>query len=125
MKNKNIVFIAIGVVIIFAIGYFVLKNKNTPGAYDAFAQCISDSGATFYGAFWCSACKSQKQAFGTSEKYLPYTECSTPDSRSQLQICKDADIMSYPTWEFADGLREVGALPLELLSEKTGCSITQ
>jgi hypothetical protein len=37
--------------------------NNSP-KYVEFAQCLSDKGAVFYGAFWCTHCKSQKQMFG-------------------------------------------------------------
>jgi hypothetical protein len=34
-----------------------------PGPFDEFAQCITDSGAVFYGTEWCSHCKNQKALF--------------------------------------------------------------
>lgn len=100
-------------------------GENQPGKLDTFAQCVTDNGATFYGAFWCPHCADQKRMFGTSERLLNYVECSTPDRQNQTQACVDAGIQSYPTWEFADGSRETGALPLTLLSEKTGCELPE
>ena len=67
---------------------------------DEFAKCIADSGAKFYGAFWCSHCKDQKDLFGDSAQYLPYVECSTPDGNNQLPVCADEGIKIYPTWRF-------------------------
>jgi len=90
---------------------------------DDFAKCLENNGVKFYGAFWCNHCQSQKALFGNSKKYIPYIECSTPNSSGQLDICKDAKIKGYPTWEFADGLRQEGELSLEVLSEKSGCSL--
>ena len=52
---------------------------------------------------------------------MPYVECSTPDAAGQTQICKDKNIASYPTWEFADGTRLNGEIPLVQLAEKTSC----
>ncbi len=102
------------------ISYFLL-----PGRLDGFAQCVTDRGATFYGAFWCPHCKEQKQLFGKSAGNLPYVECSTPDGQNQQQICKDAGIQGYPTWVFEDGERETKTLTPTELAEKTGCELPQ
>ena len=60
---------------------------------DAFAKCLTEKGLTFYGAEWCSHCKSQKELFGDSLKYIKYVEC--PDN---IQICIDKGVQGYPTW---------------------------
>lgn len=93
------------------------------GMYIGFAQCIKASGATFYGAFWCPHCQNEKKLFGDAEQSLPYVECSTPDGRNQLQVCKDASIQSYPTWIFKDGSRLTGEVPFDQLTQKTGCAL--
>ncbi len=94
---------------------------------EAFAGCISGSGAKFYGAFWCAHCQEQKALFKTffetAEKDLPYVECSTPDSNGQLQICIDETIKAYPTWKFADGSVHRGLATLQELADKTGCQL--
>jgi hypothetical protein len=72
------------------------------GKYDTFATCLKDSGATFFGAFWCPHCQNTKKLFGSSQKLLPYEECSTANGQGQLQVCIDKQISSYPTWEFAN-----------------------
>lgn len=100
-------------------------GESKPSILDEFAQCISDSGAKFYGAFWCPHCNDQKKLFGSSVKNLPYIECSTPDGNSQLQECRDAEIQSYPTWEFADGTRQGGVISLQELSEITNCQLPE
>jgi thiol-disulfide isomerase/thioredoxin len=123
LKNKLI--IGGFVVALVAAAVWVLSSQAQPGKYDALAQCIKDSGSKFYGAFWCPHCQDQKQAFGNSQKNLPYIECSTPDSNGQLQVCKDAKINAYPTWEFPDGSREEGELSISRLAEKTGCSLPE
>ncbi len=94
-----------------------------PSPLDAFAQCITEAKATFYGAFWCPHCQSQKKLFGRSERLLPYVECSTPDSKGQTQVCIDKKITGYPLWEYADGTRTNGQQTLEQLAEKTGCAL--
>lgn len=122
MKNKGILifWLIIGALIVAGFGGSVYM-KYKPNELVGFTQCLADSGAKFYGAFWCPHCQAQKKMFGSSEKYLPYIECSTPDGQKQLDICKDAGINGYPTWEFADGSRVSGEQSLAILSEKTGC----
>jgi len=95
----------------------------SPGRYDAFAQCLTEKGAKFYGAFWCPHCQAQKKMFGRSAKYLPYVECSTPSGKGQLPICKEKRIEGYPLWEFADGERTSGEVSFADLSRKTDCPL--
>ncbi len=95
-------------------------NKVTP--YDAFAQCLTDAGAKFYGAFWCPHCAEQKKMFEGSTK-LPYIECSTPDGKGQVSQCTDLGIEGYPTWIFADGEKVGRTMQLNELSDKTSCSL--
>ena len=123
MKKQLI--IAIIIVIVSALGYFLYAQANKSGKLDDFAKCLKKSEAIFYGAFWCPHCQDQKEAFGSSKKYLPYVECSTPDSNGQLPACKDAKINAYPTWEFKDGTKVEGEVTLQKLAEKTGCTLLQ
>ena len=122
MKNKTIIII-VGLLIISLAAVLWIKSSGQPGELDAFADCLKEKGAVFYGTFWCKHCQNQKALFGKSVKRLPYVECSTPDGRSQLSICKAKNIESYPTWEFNDGSRLAGVLSLTQLSEKTGCQL--
>ena len=40
------------------------------------ARRLRAAGAKMYGAFWCSHCHEQKQAFGEAAGHdLPYVEC--------------------------------------------------
>lgn len=87
---------------------------------DDFAQCLSDSGAKFYGAFWCPHCQQQKTLFKESKK-LPYIECSTPDGEGQTFVCTKEGITGYPTWKFTDGTELTGEQEFAVLAEKTGC----
>jgi len=128
MKTKTnfIIFIIIIVIIIGGVGFSASRSDNSKiGKLDQFAQCINDSGAKFYGAFWCTHCQNQKKLFGSSQKLLPYIECSTPDGGGQLPICKDAGIDGYPTWTFADESLLSGEIPLDILAEKTRCSLPE
>lgn len=120
--NKTTRYIILFSLIAVFIGLFVWY-KAVPGRYDKLADCLTEKGAKFYGAFWCPHCQTQKQVFGKSASRLPYIECSTPDSKGQLQVCIDAKISTYPTWVFADGTVEVGEKSPQELAEKTSCSI--
>lgn len=115
--------VLLGVLLTVSIITWAAVESGKPSRLDDFAKCLKDKGATFYGAFWCPHCQNQKKLFGKSEMYLNYVECSTPDGKSQLKICIDKKVESYPTWEFADGSRETGELALEKLAEKTQCSL--
>ncbi|OGZ63859.1 MAG: hypothetical protein A3A98_01045 [Candidatus Staskawiczbacteria bacterium RIFCSPLOWO2_01_FULL_40_39] len=125
MSKKTISFIALAVVATGILIFMWVSYYNTPGKLDAFAQCLKDKGVKFYGTFWCPHCQNQKALFGSSKKYLPYVECSTADSRGQLQVCKNENIEAYPTWKFPDGTSEQGEVALEKLAEKSGCQLPQ
>lgn len=123
---KNVVLMVLGsVVLLFVVAGLMFRSDNAPGELDEFATCLGEKGAIFYGAFWCPSCQDQKKVFGNSQDKLPYVECSTPDGNSQLDVCRDAEITGYPTWEFGDGSREGGKVSLEVLAEKTGCELSQ
>jgi hypothetical protein len=121
--KKAITAVIIGVVAIGGLVAWGVYESKKPGKYDVLAQCINDSGAKFYGAFWCPHCANQKKMFGVSQKLLPYIECSTPDGKGKLPICEEAGITGYPTWRFADGTELGGEVSLDVLSEKTMCPI--
>ncbi|MBK5215475.1 MAG: hypothetical protein JJE53_01560 [Candidatus Pacebacteria bacterium] len=125
MKTKFIIFIVVVVLVIGGFGIYVSITPQKPGKLDTFAKCIESSGAKFYGAFWCSHCQNQKELFGSSEKYLPYIECSTLDGQGVNQVCKDNGIEGYPTWVFADESRLSGELSLITLAGKTQCVLPQ
>lgn len=128
MENKKtltvrvITFGAILVAIIILMRV-VVGATQTSTKYNSFAQCLTDKGLKFYGAFWCPHCQAQKREFGGSVKLLPYIECSTPDSRGQTQVCIDNKIQSYPTWVYPDGTRTTGEQQLSALAEKSGCAL--
>jgi len=121
--KKEIIIIVLALVIILGGAYLLNRPPAGSTKYDAFAQCLASSGATFYGAFWCPHCKAEKALFGDSVKYLPYVECSTPDAQGQTAICIQKGIQEYPTWTFKDGTTQSGVLDLATLSTKTGCPL--
>jgi hypothetical protein len=129
MENKAKIFVAciVGALVI-VIGLGTTLNKPKVNKLDGFAQCIKDSGAKYYGAFWCPHCQKQGALFGSAKRFLPYIECSNPD-RTQTQVCIDAKIDSYPTWILADGTRLAvendAGVTLETLAQKTQCALPQ
>lgn len=134
MSDKSI--IGGVVVLLIAVGtvLFVVSGGTSGGSSDGpvdltspeavFAQCLKDSGTTFYGAFWCPHCRSQKEMFGAAQKLLPYIECSTLDGNGQLPVCREKGITGYPTWEFPDGSRLSGEQSFATLAEKSGCALS-
>ena len=123
---KKYIYILVGLVILGGI-IFLMMTPGKPGKLNAFATCLKDKGAIFYGAFWCPHCQNQKALFGKSAKLLPYVECSTPNGQAQLQSCIDAGIKTYPTWQFNGSStdRLTGEIALATLAEKTSCELPQ
>ncbi len=130
MNKTNILIIALIVLIVGIFGFIIYQSKtadepgisSVPGGMDAFAECLSEAGAKFYGASWCSHCKNQKLAFGDSFEFVNYIECALPGG-GQAEECGNADITAYPTWRFSDGSKRLGELSFEELSRKTGCEM--
>lgn len=121
-------YIYVGLVVLLLVGIVTLRNisKDTETAvdtpFDTFAQCLTDAGAKFYGAYWCPHCQAQKKLLQNSKK-IPYIECSTPNGQAQTQICIEEKITGYPTWKFADGTVGDGEQTLQELSDKTSCAL--
>jgi hypothetical protein len=88
------------------------------------ARCLTRKGVTLYGATWCPACEKQLEAFGRAADYLDYVECSLDGTGFVAPECEDADVKSFPTWEFGDGSRQTGQLSFARLSKKSGCPLT-
>eukprot|EP00586_Coscinodiscus_wailesii_P006658 CAMPEP_0172480604 /NCGR_PEP_ID=MMETSP1066-20121228/5891_1 /TAXON_ID=671091 /ORGANISM="Coscinodiscus wailesii, Strain CCMP2513" /LENGTH=304 /DNA_ID=CAMNT_0013242101 /DNA_START=322 /DNA_END=1237 /DNA_ORIENTATION=+ len=85
------------------------------------AKSLSDLNARMYGAFWCSHCYDQKQAFGKEafQKYISYIECDKEGLNNQRSLCKEKDVPGYPTWEI-NGKLYPGERSLEELQELLG-----
>jgi uncharacterized membrane protein len=82
----------------------------------ALAVHLRESGARFYGAYWCPTCQKQKALFESSVHRLPYVECS-PNGRGGVGNfdCISNDIQDYPTWVI-DGRRYTGLLSVSQLA---------
>jgi len=124
MNKNSLIWLSVVALVIAGVAWLIMAPAKL-GKLDTFATCLKDSGAIFYGAFWCPHCQNQKAMFSSSARLLPYVECSTPDGNSQLPICKEKKVEGYPTWEFIGGIRESGEISLERLSELTSCPLPQ
>jgi glutaredoxin len=87
----------------------------------AFAECIAESGARYYGTHWCPYCKKQNALFGEDARYLPYIECSPKGSRESLARC--SEVSGYPTWIFPNAGKRGGVQSFTALEKYTGCRL--
>jgi uncharacterized membrane protein len=83
------------------------------------ARHLTQSGAKFYGAYWCSHCEEQKGMFGSAASLLPYVECDPRGFGAQPDTCKAKNIQGYPTWDI-NGQRRATVLFLSELAELSG-----
>ncbi len=90
-----------------------------------FAKCLTEKGVKFYGASWCGHCANQKAMFGDSMKYVNYIECWDDETNKLNDTCTAAKIEAFPAWDFPGGERQMGEMPLEQLSELSGCPLTK
>ena len=81
---------------------------------------LGETGAHFYGAYWCPHCQDQKEIFAASQHRLPYVECS-PGGRNgpRAGACIEADIRNYPTWVIR-GRKLGGIMTPEALAKQSG-----
>lgn len=86
----------------------------------ALASYLKQTGARFYGTYWCGYCNKQKEMFGQQAvKQLNYIECDPRGKNPQFSLCQKAKISSFPTWEI-NGQQRSGMLSLEELSDLSG-----
>jgi hypothetical protein len=121
-KPNYILYAGLAASVILVAVYFMSADRE--GEYDLLASCMADSGARMYGTWWCPHCNEQKQDFGPSWNIIKdaggYVECSTAE-RTQLPVCAEAGITSYPTWRFGDGTELKGRQDFYTLADRTGC----
>lgn len=127
MQKKQLL-LTVGAVLLIIAGMVVAKSFEGESPYHSdalgdFAACISESGATFYGAYWCGHCQSQKRDFGKGADSVPYVECALPGNEGQAQECSTAGVTVYPTWIFGNGMKLEGRQSFETLADMTGCPL--
>jgi hypothetical protein len=86
------------------------------------AKCLTDKGAKFYGAAWCSWCNKEKTLFGEAVQYLPYVECYDETTQGLTLACEEAGIQAFPTWMF-NGELNPGYKDAATLAQLAGCEL--
>ncbi|MBU5537381.1 MAG: hypothetical protein QW818_02265 [Candidatus Aenigmatarchaeota archaeon] len=126
LAKVPIIGVVSALLVIGVIGYFAFTSITgrfvEPGLYDEFAQCLTEKGAVFYGAYWCPHCAEQKKMFGPSIKFVKYVECDPKGKNAQPELCVENNIRGYPTW-IIDGKSYSGVQSLEKLSKLTNCPL--
>ncbi len=98
-----------------------IMNESGP-AEIALAEHLTKIGAKEYGAYWCSHCHEQKELFGKQAfSRINYIECDEKGKNAQPQLCKDAGVKGFPTWEI-NGQFYLGVQSLEKLADVSGYS---
>lgn len=119
MKHKKILIpvIIFGAILIGLLFMFLANRPTGPGAYDAFAQCLTDKGVVMHGTEWCPHCQNQKKMFGASFQYINYVDCD-----KSAGTCNAAGVEGYPTWTI-NGTNYPGEQTFYTLSRYSGCEI--
>jgi hypothetical protein len=122
-KRRRVAIFALLAVTAISLAYYL--DHRSQHKHDAFARCLADRGVKMYGAWWCPHCQEQKEMFGASFEYAPYMECGIKgDLHGEAQVCKNQNVMHYPTWQFPPtGERVERVFPLQELSDRTGCAL--
>ncbi|MEQ8999972.1 MAG: hypothetical protein RID53_26095 [Coleofasciculus sp. B1-GNL1-01] len=88
----------------------------------ALAQHLQQSGAKMYEAYWCSVCRWQEKQFGPEAyAYVATIECDPRGKNAQPELCRQAKIQAFPTWEI-NGQFYRGGMQLEQLANLSGYS---
>jgi uncharacterized membrane protein len=94
-------------------------TADSPAGAADLARRLNQAGARMYGAFWCSHCFDQKEAFGRAAMAdFPYVECYPDGWRRGVDVapaCNAAGVRAFPTWRLPGGAMVEGELSLERL----------
>ena len=86
----------------------------------ALASHLKQIDAKFYGAYWCSYCKKQKELFGQEAfRQINYVECDPAGKDARPELCQKAHIEGFPTWEIKGQLYP-GMQSLQQLADISG-----
>lgn len=119
MPKKNLtILIVIALLIIIGVLILAFYSNKPAGNLTTFAQCLTQRGATMYGADWCPHCQQEKANFKDAWHFINYVECP-----ANPQKCLDDGIDGYPAWIFPGGKKFVGYQGLEKLSQESGCPL--
>lgn len=122
ISSTSTIIIAVLVVLGGLLGAAVWQNVR-PTGLDDFAKCLTENGATMYGAWWCPHCQEQKALFGPSFKHINEVECGA--GRGQFNTAACPNITSTPTWTTADGKELFGRQDLSELAAAFSCELPQ
>ena len=119
-KMKKLAFLAIAV----SMSALVVLAACSGPSYgkEALASCLADKDVKMYGAYWCSHCENQKNAFGSAFNIIDYVECDPKGNDARPAECAEAGIKGYPTWEIGGKLYP-GEQPLDRLAALAGCEM--
>ncbi|MFP4297590.1 MAG: hypothetical protein ACLFT0_07005 [Spirulinaceae cyanobacterium] len=86
----------------------------------ALAQHLNSIGAKVYGTYWCGACKYQRDLFGQAAvTQIQEIECDPRGKNAQPNLCRQAGVRAYPTWQI-NGQNYQGARSLAELAQLSG-----
>ncbi len=121
VKEASVIaLLIVGVLHLHYSGLFDAAAGPEDPQLQALAIHLVDTGAKFYGAYWCPRCQEQKAVFEASAVRLPYVECSSGGRGSPLtKPCAAEKIKSYPTW-IIKGQRYTGLQTPSSLAASSG-----
>jgi uncharacterized membrane protein/glutaredoxin len=86
----------------------------------ALARHLKEVGVKEYVAYWCPHCHEQKLLFGKeAHRELNSTECAADAPNGQPEVCKNAGVQAFPSWEI-NGKLTGGIKTLDELADLTG-----
>lgn len=86
----------------------------------ALASHLKGIGAKMYATFWCGVCRRQEQEFGEEAlKLINIIECDPRGKNAQPELCRQAKIRAYPTWEIKGQIYQ-GGMSLDELADLSG-----
>jgi len=95
------------------------KQLTETSAEFALANHLSQTGAKMYGTFWCPYCNRQKQLFQDAVSRLTIIECDPNGANAKPELCSQANVSSYPSWEI-NGQLYRGMRSLDELAQISG-----
>src|SRR3989338_8424852 len=125
MKQIKSLFLGLILILLVSIVGCNSSEKKGPSqlAVAEFAKCLTDSGTTMYGAFWCPHCANTKKRFGSAFQFINYVECDPKGENAKPELCLEQKVESYDTWIFPYGTRTVGEPSWNELSQGSGCPL--
>ncbi len=121
MEKKYSISLLIIISVLTVFAFTSCKSEPVDGQYAKVAQCLSEKGVKFYGAYWCGHCANQKELFGDDFKYVDSYECDARGKEANPEACAEAGIQAYPSWFFPGQGVITGTRPIEELAKKANC----